>query len=203
MKKFGKDPEIGNGDVVILLDRVTLHHYSSARRAIGQSFRIQMVSRGKGDHRPRPIKHKKHLLLLVKSDDVGKNIVPIDPFADDEVSSLMNKPKVEMQAKFYEGGLDQFAGFKQVRKQLHTFKDPDDMLIGNDLDNPMSAMNLRYPGEGRTVKEVLVTEPKPIEKQKEKTSKEAKEPPPKMAPALPPVTTSRGRVSKQTDFFGI
>ena len=209
MTKYGADPKIQNGDVVIVLDKIVLHHYHSARRAIGRvmqtsesgnAFRIQMVSQGKGDGRPHAIKHRKHLLLLAKSREEASpsGLIQIDPWADAGVSEMMSRPKLDMEARFFEAGLSRLPSLAEVVQESETFKHPDDVYTAHDFADPLSAQNLHYPGAFRIIKDRLVDEdPGPaevaaplVEPQEEMTGPPA---PPPVEPAAPPVETIRLR----------
>jgi hypothetical protein len=173
ISKYGQDPKIQNGDVVIVLDKIVLHHYKSARRAIGRvvqtsvsgnDFCIKMVSQGEGDRRPPAVKHRKHLLLLCKSDEKtdSKGRLEIDPWSDPDVSEIMAQPKLEMEAQFLKEGQLRLPALSEAFKQAETFKDPEDFYVAHDFSNPMSALNLQYPTAFKITKNrVLTAEPAP------------------------------------------
>jgi hypothetical protein len=153
-KKFGKQPKINVGDVVVVLDRIILHHYRSARRAIGrvmqvstsgQSFRIKMVTQGPHDRRPPATKHRKHLLLLVRGEDLGSGVIPLDPFADQQVNDLLSQPKLELEAAFFSSGLDKIPEITKAEREMAEFKDPEDAFTLFHLDRPFNALDMLYP----------------------------------------------------------
>jgi hypothetical protein len=205
-KKFGAQPEIRVGDVVVVLDKIILHHYRSTRRAIGritqvstsgQSFRIKMVSQGPHDRRPIATKHRKHLLLLVRGEDMGKGVIPLDPMADQQVNDLMSLPMLEMEAAFFTAGLDKIPEITKAEKEMEEFKDPEDVFTLFHLNRPFSAMHLLYPSSQSTKPKVAAT--------KEARSPGVKELPAKedTGPAEPHTVTSRGRRVVAPERLGI
>ena len=164
--KFGLVPNLDIGDVVIVLDRVVLHHYRSATRAIGrivdkspsgQAVRVAMVSQGPHDKRPETVKHRKHVMLLAKGSGMTDQITHIDPMDDDQVNDFMSQPRLKLQSAFFEAGIEQLPSIQEALNEVKEFEDPDDLLIQDDFVNPMSALDLAYPGE-QCLREQIVNE---------------------------------------------
>jgi hypothetical protein len=209
VQKFGKQPQVLVGDVVIVTDKILLHHYRSARRAIGrvlaisisgQSFNIRMVSRGKGDPRPDVVKHRKHLLLLARCKDNQGKVTHIDPLEDGQVSELMGKDRMSLKSEFFSSGLERLPCIQDVNEAVREFEDPDDLELEADISRPPTAADL-FNTRSVIAKEVAV---KPDEPEKKKAtakssliSQEIKE---KAAPAF---TSRSGRESRPPTRFGV
>ena len=156
-----------------------------------------MVSQGPHDRRPIATKHRKHLLLLVRGEDMGKGVIPLDPMADQQVNDLMSLPMLEMEAAFFTAGLDKIPEITKAEKEMEEFTDPEDVFTLFHLNRPFSAMHLLYPSSQSTKLKVATT--------KEARSPGVKELPAKedTGPAEPHTVTSRGRRVVAPERLGI
>jgi hypothetical protein len=198
--KFGKDPVIKVGDAVLVADKILLHHYKTARRAIGrvvqvsrtgQAFRVKMATKGQGDFRPDTVKHKKHLVLLARHDPKQEDPIPIDPMADTQVDELMTKDRLSLDAEFFNAGLDKLPCFEQAEEAVEEFEDPEDLAVQADLGKPMTAMDLIFP-TGNVIRDVMVRPDLPKKVEGQTGGDEV---------LGEPVTTRTGRRTKKPDFY--
>jgi hypothetical protein len=188
ISKYGKDPKIKNGDVVIVLDKIVPHHYKE-----------------EGTVDPAAVKHRKHLLLLTKSDEKTDSAgrVEIDPWSDPGISEIMGLPKLEMEAQLLEAGLLRLPALSEAIEQAETFEDPEDLCVAHNFNDPMSTQNLQYPtGFKITKNRVITVEPAPkaataIPKKtvqfRDVYSGESDTP---IVVSPPPLRTASGRVSR-------
>ena len=200
IKKFGKQPLIRVNDVVIITDRILLHHYRSARRAIGrvqavstsgQTFRIKVVSKGKGDVRPDTVKHRKHLILLARCDDSQGKLTHIDPLEDAQVSEMMRMDRMSLESAFFSSGLEKLPCIVDTNKAVSEFEDPADLAIEADLSNLPTAADLFH--KRTIIKDVPVKHDKKDEAQKDLSTSDDSAP---EEYAAPPVVTRTGRTSR-------
>jgi hypothetical protein len=142
VKTHGTNPAIRHGDVVICLDMVQMHHYRSARRAIGrvvaicprgQTFTIQMASRGAGDRGDNPTKHVSHIMLLARCHANQGKPVNVDVLADEDVSNYMAQDRKTLTSAFHTDGLEKLPAVKQMLKEAAKHVDPRDEWIEEDL----------------------------------------------------------------------
>ena len=168
VSKFGDQPAIYAGDVVVVLDKITMHHYRSTRRSIGRvilasnsglSFRIKMCSKGKGDYRPDSVKHRKHLLLLARGADNINKVINLDPFADDGVQQLLTHLHKDLRSHFFENAMEKLPDISAIREELQQFDDPDNMWTLAQINDPATAYDLLHP-KGEIIPDLIVKEGK-------------------------------------------
>ena len=145
LTKFGKDPPLAKGDVVVVSDLITMHDYTSSRRAIGivtditkdgQQCELRMTRKKNGPKRQPMFKHRKHLLLLVRGADTHHRPMFLDPLGDNNVAEFMAQPTIDINSRFFEAGLDQLPCLTAAEQRVTEFMEPQEILNEADFLDP-------------------------------------------------------------------
>ena len=166
--RYGDQPAIYPGDVVIILDKITMHHYKSARRSIGVvlstsksgfAFRIKMCTKGKGDRRLDSVKHRKHLLLLARGAENKDKVNSIDPLSDGNVQQLLNELPHDLNSSFFEGAMERLPDMTEIAEELKQFEDPEDLWTLAQINDPATASDILNPRE-EIIPDLIIREEK-------------------------------------------